>query len=70
MNLRQEMLGEFRDELPTTECLLERVPEDKLAWQPHPRSMASISCDACSSRTKPLLHRGHGSSYWGLSCLR
>lgn len=40
MDMRQEMLDEFRGELSTTRRLLERVPEDKLAWQPHPRSMA------------------------------
>jgi hypothetical protein len=30
MDLRQDMLHEFREELSTTERLLERVPEDKL----------------------------------------
>lgn len=35
MDPRQEMLDEFREELSTTR----RVPEDKLAWQPHPKSM-------------------------------
>ena len=40
MDLRQEMLDEFREELSTTKRLLERVPQDKLAWQPHPKSMA------------------------------
>ncbi len=39
MDLRQEMLSEFREELSTTRRLLDRVPEDKLAWQPHPKSM-------------------------------
>lgn len=39
MDLRQEMLAEFRDELSITRRVLERVPEDKLAWQPHPKSM-------------------------------
>ena len=40
MDIRQEMLDEFRDELSTTRRILERVPEDQLAWQPHPKSMA------------------------------
>lgn len=40
MDVRQEMLDEFREELSTTKRLLERVPEDKLAWQPHTKSMA------------------------------
>jgi uncharacterized damage-inducible protein DinB len=39
MDLRQEMLSEFREELSTTRRVLDRVPEDKLAWQPHPKSM-------------------------------
>lgn len=39
MDLRQEMLSEFREELSTTRRVLGRVPEDKLEWQPHPKSM-------------------------------
>ncbi len=39
MDIRQEMLEEFREELATTKRLLERVPEEKLAWQPHPKSL-------------------------------
>lgn len=39
MDPRQEMLGEFREELSTTRRILERVPEHKLGWQPHPKSM-------------------------------
>jgi uncharacterized damage-inducible protein DinB len=34
--LRQELEQEAR----TTRRVLERVPEDKLAWKPHPRSMS------------------------------
>jgi uncharacterized damage-inducible protein DinB len=30
---------EFRDELVITKRVLNRVPEDKLTWKPHPRSM-------------------------------
>jgi uncharacterized damage-inducible protein DinB len=40
MDIQREMLDEFRRELSTTRRILERVPEDKLAWQPHPKSMA------------------------------
>lgn len=32
------ILQEFRDEAPATRRLLERVPNDKLAWKPHPKS--------------------------------
>src|ERR1700676_4206679 len=39
MDPRQEMLSEFREELSTTRRVLDRAPEDKLAGQPHPKSM-------------------------------
>jgi uncharacterized damage-inducible protein DinB len=34
------MLSEFREEVATTRRVLERVPQDKLAWKPHPKSMS------------------------------
>jgi uncharacterized damage-inducible protein DinB len=34
------MLDEFREEAALTRRILERVPEDKLTWKPHPKSMA------------------------------
>ncbi len=34
------MLNEFRQEAATTRRVLERVPEAKLAWKPHPKSMS------------------------------
>lgn len=33
------LLNELRQEAETTKNLLERVPEDRLAWRPHPKSM-------------------------------
>jgi uncharacterized damage-inducible protein DinB len=33
------MLNEFRQEVATTKRVLDRVPEQKLAWKPHPKSM-------------------------------
>ncbi len=36
--LVEPILKEFRDEMPATRRLLERVPQDKLAWKPHPKS--------------------------------
>ncbi|HST11826.1 MAG TPA: DinB family protein, partial [Terriglobales bacterium] len=33
------MLKEFRGEVETTRRILKRIPADKLAWQPHPKSM-------------------------------
>ncbi|MGE3244050.1 MAG: DinB family protein [Pirellulales bacterium] len=35
------MLAEFEQELATTRRFLERVPEDKLAWRPHEKSMTA-----------------------------
>ena len=40
MNLSESLVGEFRDEVETTRRVLARVPEDKLAWKPHPKSMS------------------------------
>lgn len=34
------MLSEFREEAATTKRVLERVPEAKLAWKPHTKSMS------------------------------
>ena len=33
------MLVEFREEVAITRRVLDRVPEDKLTWKPHPKSM-------------------------------
>jgi len=37
--IRDALLPEFDHEMSTTRRLLERVPDDRLAWQPHPKSM-------------------------------
>ena len=34
------MLDELRQEAATTRRVLERVPEEKLSWKPHPKSMS------------------------------
>jgi len=34
----EPLLNEFREEVPATRRLLERVPQDKLAWKPHQKS--------------------------------
>lgn len=39
MSLSQALLPELQHEMATTRRLLERVPEDRLDWQPHPKSM-------------------------------
>ncbi len=38
MRIIDPILQEFRDEVPATRRLLERVPSDKLAWKPHQKS--------------------------------
>jgi uncharacterized damage-inducible protein DinB len=39
MSFSQALIPEFDQEMKTTRTLLERVPEDKLAWKPHEKSM-------------------------------
>ncbi len=38
--MTEPMLNEFRQEAETTRRVLERIPADKLTWQPHPTSMS------------------------------
>ena len=38
--LVQKLLAEFHEETTTTRRALERIPADKLAWKPHPKSMS------------------------------
>ena len=38
MSATQYLVPEFELEMQSTRRVLERVPEDKLAWQPHPKS--------------------------------
>jgi uncharacterized damage-inducible protein DinB len=40
MSLSQSLLPEFDNEMSNTRRLLERVPEDRMAWQPHAKSMS------------------------------
>jgi uncharacterized damage-inducible protein DinB len=39
MGLGSSMLPEYDHEMAGTRKTLERVPEDRLAWRPHPKSM-------------------------------
>jgi uncharacterized damage-inducible protein DinB len=39
MPIAKEMLAEFETQAPLTRKFLERVPESKLAWKPHEKSM-------------------------------
>lgn len=40
MLIRDELLPEFEYEMAITRPFFERVPEEHLTWQPHPKSMA------------------------------
>ena len=40
MAISESILPEFDHETATTRSLLERLPEDKAAWQPHVKSMS------------------------------
>lgn len=40
MALNQALLPEFDNEIATTRKVLERVPDDKLGWKPHDKSMS------------------------------
>jgi uncharacterized damage-inducible protein DinB len=39
MAIKDALLAEYDHEIATTKKLLDRVPGDKLAWRPHPKSM-------------------------------
>ena len=41
MPIAQGFLAEFEQQAPVTRRFLERLPEDKLTWKPHPRSMSA-----------------------------
>lgn len=41
MSIAQELLAEFEAQAPVTRRFLERLPENKLTWKPHPRSMTA-----------------------------
>jgi uncharacterized damage-inducible protein DinB len=40
MRLADSLLMEFDQEAQTTKRVLERIPDDKLAWKPHPKSFS------------------------------
>jgi len=41
MSIAQGFLAEFEQQAPVTRRFLERLPEDKLTWKPHSRSMTA-----------------------------
>ena len=40
MTVKDALLAEYDHEMGTTRRLLERIPDDKLGWKPHEKSMA------------------------------
>ena len=65
MALKDALLPEFDHEMANTRKTLERVPEDRLSWKPHPKSgtmgwlathVANISfvASASSKRIRPV----------------
>ena len=40
-SIAQSLLAEFERQAPITRKFLERLPEDKHTWQPHPKSMTA-----------------------------
>jgi len=41
MSIAQSLLAEFEVQAPITRKFLERLPEDKLTWKPHQKSMSA-----------------------------
>lgn len=41
MSIANELLAEFEAQAPVTRRFLERLPEDKLMWKPHAKSMTA-----------------------------
>jgi uncharacterized damage-inducible protein DinB len=41
MPIAQALLAEFEAQAPVTRKFLERLPDNKLTWKPHPRSMTA-----------------------------
>jgi len=41
MTIAQSLLAEFETQVPITRRFLERLPEDKLTWKPHEKSMSA-----------------------------
>jgi len=41
MSIAKSLLAEFEEQAPVTRKFLERLPDNKLTWQPHPKSMTA-----------------------------
>src|SRR6266852_1122433 len=62
MRLVDSILMEIDQEAQTTKRVLDRIPEDKLAWRPHPKSF-SLGQLALHIASVP----GSGAGYYGSS---
>lgn len=53
MNLNELLLPEFEREMENTRKTIERIPEDKLSWKPHPKSwsLAELVTHICNLPT-------------------
>jgi uncharacterized damage-inducible protein DinB len=40
-SIAESLLAEFETQAPVTRRFLERLPEDKLSWKPHPKSLSA-----------------------------
>jgi hypothetical protein len=47
-SIAQSLLAEFEVQAPITRRFLERLPEDKLTWKPHEKSMTAGRAGLCS----------------------
>src|SRR6185436_17931891 len=59
MGIKDGLLADFDHEMGTTRRLLERLPDDKLSWKPHAKSM---SLGGLATHLSNLPH-------WGLTIL-
>ena len=41
MSIAQSLFAEFQEQVPITRRFLERLPENKLSWKPHEKSMSA-----------------------------
>src|SRR5579864_6236392 len=41
MSVAQQLFAEFEEQIPITRTFLERLPEDRLMWKPHDKSMSA-----------------------------
>jgi hypothetical protein len=55
--IAESLANEFREEAATTKRVLDRVPAQKLSWQPHSKSMTLAANWPCTSPPFPATSR-------------